>query len=440
MKQQRSGQAVGIFVMSQRDRHTNTPMRAAVSLCLVLDGLMILTLGCVSGGRTRKTSSASLAKNVSSSVLEISSRNQSLMAVYSAEIETAADKIIFESPAPAARRQALEWKAEAIPVLQVSLLNTNPIAAVLDTWAFIFQMNAYMDRVALKQALGKFHPLVIEQIRNMDAEMERVVLLGAPTANVADLRQRVAAWAKAHPIQASLAGRQALDPELIRKAGQSDLGTMASIKSLGETLGDLTARLDSYNVYVPKQARWQAELLLTDITRDPQVSTALSNFLVISNTAGKASSSMDRMPELVRQMHEAVTADVENQRLSAQAFLNDERLQTLDALQQERIATIAALRGERIAATADLRQEREVVLNALHAGGVAAMNDVKVLNDKAMQDLDTRSRGLIDYFFIRALELMLLTLVLCSLLAWTLLRRFASKMQDRRGHLFDRAA
>ncbi len=43
-----------------------------------------------------------------------------------------------------------------------------------------------------------------------------------------------------------------------------------SIKTLAEGMGDFTARLDSYNVYLPKQARWQAELLLTDFTHDPQ--------------------------------------------------------------------------------------------------------------------------------------------------------------------------
>jgi hypothetical protein len=77
--------------------------------------------------------------------------------------------------------------------------------------------------------------------------------------------------------------------------------------------------LDSYNAYAPKQARWQAELLLGDVTRDPQVSAALSNFVALSNTAAKASSNMDRMPELVGQAREAVRADIEGQRLSVQA-------------------------------------------------------------------------------------------------------------------------
>ena len=270
--------------------------------------------------------------------------------------------------------------------------------------------------------------------------MERTVRLGSPTADVADLRQRVSTWADAHPIQASLVGRQSLDPDLISKVEQSDLGAMASIKALGESIGDLTARLDSYNAYIPKQARWQAELLLGDVTSDPQVSTALSNFVVLSNTAAKASSNMDRMPDLVGQAREAVRADVEGQRLSAQAFLNEQRLRTVDALQQQRLATIAAFRSERLAATADMRGERQVVLDALHNDEVAAINDFQAMSDKAIRDLDARGRGLIDHFFMRALELMLLAFVLCFLVAWMLLRSFPAKASERGAKLLDRAA
>ena len=424
----------------QRGKTAKAPIRTAQVLICVLCALMLVASGCASGGSTRKTSSLKSTKNVTSSAPELSSRNQSLLALYSAEIETAADKIILESQSPSARRQGLVWKAEAIPVMQKSLLNTDPVAAVLDTWALIFQMSAYVERPAVKQELGESHSVVADAIKNMDTEMQQVVRLGAPNANIPDLRQRVSDWADAHPIQASLAGRQSVDPDVIRKAGESDLGTMASIRALGESMGDLTARLDSYNTYAPKQARWQAELLLGDVARNPQVSTALSNFMVLSNTAAKASSSLDHMPEMVSQTREAVKADVEGQRLSAQAFLREERLQTIDALQQERIATLAALRGERVAATADIRGERQVVLDALRNHEVAVMNDLRAMSDKSIQDLDARGRGLIDHFFIRALELVLLTLVLCSVVAWILLRRFTPKPRERGERVFDRAA
>lgn len=245
--------------MLRQGQHPKTSIRVVQLFSCAACALALLTQACMSGKSTRKASSLKSTNNVQSSAPELSSWNQSMLALYSAEIEVAADRIISESPSPAAQRQALVWKAEAIPVMQTCLLNTDPVAAVLDTWAFIFQMTAFMERPALKQKLGESYPVVAETLRNMDAEMEQLVRLGAPTANVADLRQRVGAWAEAHPIQASLVGRQSADPDVIRKVGQSDLGLTTSIKTLAEGLGDFTARLDSYNVYLPKQARWQAD-------------------------------------------------------------------------------------------------------------------------------------------------------------------------------------
>jgi hypothetical protein len=170
-------------------------------------------------------------KNVQSSVAELSSRNKSLLGLYSAEIEAAADRIILESHSPEARRQALMWKAEAIPVLQTTLLNTDPVAAVVDTWAFLFQIKTHMERPAVKQGFGKFYFVVAETLKNMDAEMERLIQVAAPSANVTDLRQRVGAWAEAHPIQAGLTGRQSADPDMIRKVGESDLGKHSLLES-----------------------------------------------------------------------------------------------------------------------------------------------------------------------------------------------------------------
>ena len=380
-----------------------------------------MTLACAPTG-TRKTSSAKVAKNVTASVPELTSRNQSLLAVYSAEVANAADEIIRQSYSPAARRLALEWKAEAIPVMQASLLKTDPVAAVVDTWAFLFQMKSFMEGTSFKQTFGDLHPVVTQTLQKMDGEMERVVRLGAPNADVDALRQKLSAWADAHPIQVSLTGRESVDPELIKKAELSDLGTRASIKALGESIGDLSARLDSYNVYAPKQARWQAQLLLIDMTGDPAVAAGLSNLNMLTRSALNASSSVDKLPAAVAQAREAVRADFEGQRLSGQAFLRQERLETLDVLRRERIETVAAMRGERLAATADLRGERQLVLNAIHDDQQEVMYKLQAMSDKAVQDMDSKGRGLIDHFVVRTLELMLLAFVLCSLAMWLLVR------------------
>ena len=393
-----------------------------LGFCALL-GLAILMCGC-SLGKTRKDASVKAAKNVTSSAAELSARNQSLLGMYSAEIESAADKIMFETPSTEGRRQALAWKAEAIPILQNTMLKTDPVAAMVDTWAFVYQMKNYFQQPALKTQLGQLQPVAAETISRMDAQMEQLVRTAAPTANIAAMRKKIESWAAAHPIQRGLPGRESMDAELIDRVGKSDLGAVASVRALEQGMGDLTARLDAYNVYVPKQARWQAELLLSDLAQDPHIATAASNLGAISSAAAKASDSIDGMPEFMKQARAAVLADVQGQRLAVQDFVDQQRALTLSALQQERIATLAALNGERLGATSDLRGERQVVLAALHNEQVEAMNSIRGMSEATLKEVDNRGRVLIDHFFVRALELILLTLVLVAIGAWLMLRQF----------------
>ena len=401
-------------------------------------GLLAVLCGC-SSGTTKKSALIKSTQSVEASAAELHSHNQSLLGLYSAEIETAADKIILESPSPDTRRQALEWKADGIPVLQTALLNTDPLAAALDAWAFILQMQAYMAQPTTKQIWGGSYPVVTETLTRMEGQMEQLVREAAPTANIDTVQQKIASWAQANPIEVSLAGRKSLDATLIKRTEQSDLGTRASIKLIGESIGDLTARMDSYNAYLPKQARWQAELMLSDLARSPQVNAAMSNIKDLSGTLEKTSGAVEQMPDLMGQLQKATLADVDAQRLNAQAFFREERLQTLDAIKQERMAVLAALRGERMAATADLRGERQIVLDALHNEEAAVMSDLNATGEKWQMEFDTRARGLIDHFFLRALELFLLGLVLAALVAWILLRWFIRR-RSYGERLYDRAA
>src|SRR5258708_2052370 len=127
-----------------RDLHSSNQARNGArrdpgyALLGALLALAIFVGGC-SSGNTRKDAAVKSLKNVQSSAAELSARNQSLLGIYSAEIESAADKIMFGSPSTDGRRQALAWKAEAIPILQNTMLNSDPVAAMVDTWAFVYQ-------------------------------------------------------------------------------------------------------------------------------------------------------------------------------------------------------------------------------------------------------------------------------------------------------------
>jgi hypothetical protein len=218
------------------------------------------------------------------------------------------------------------------------------------------------------------------------------------------------------------------------KQDESDLGTLASIKALQEGLGDITDRLDSYNAYLPKQARWQAELLVSDFTGGREFGAAASNFAVLSKALDETSNNLDRMPELAARAREVALGDIDGQRVAAQSFLREERLQTIDALTQERINAMADLRSERVAATADLRGERQIVLDAVHQEEANAVSDLHRLSQQTLNDVDKRSRRIVDHFLWRAFELVLLTLGLFFLVTWVLLRQFTSKRLSHREH------
>ena len=85
---------------------------------------------------------------------------------------------------------------------------------------------------------------------------------------------------------------------------------------------------------------------------------------------------------------------------------------------------MASMDGERLAATADFRVERQAALETLRGQEIAVMNQFEALSAKTIQDLDAKGRGLIDYIFLRTLELMLLMMVLCAVMIWVVLRQF----------------
>jgi hypothetical protein len=214
---------------------------------------------------------------------------------------------------------------------------------------------------------------------------------------------------------------------------------MASIRALGESLGDLTDRLDSYNTYLPKQARWQAELMLSDVARSPGVSSALSNAATLTDALAKTSNSMEQMPELVGQTRAAVMADVDRQRLAAQSFVQEEREQIFNALARERVALTTDINRQRAVATADMQAEVQTGLKALHDERIGAMNDARVAAANALQDFDSRAHNLMNRFFLYGAVFTLLTLSVAALVTWLLLKRFARR-PERGQTLYDRAA
>ena len=224
-------------------------------------------------------------------ISDVRKRVRALAGRFSGLLEETADQAIATSPQPAVHRAALLAKTNAIPLLQESLFRPDPLEALFDAWALVAQLQ---DRIAVQETWlrsATFESLFAETLRQMETELEEVFRKVAPTADVLAVRGKVHAWAAAHPIGDTLASRtstRALVADAVKEPGVNALQALAA---LPETLDDAMTRVDTYARFMPKQARWQAELLVGDLVTGPEMRGTLDHLAYLSGSVERSAKS-----------------------------------------------------------------------------------------------------------------------------------------------------
>jgi hypothetical protein len=142
-----------------------------------------------------------------------------------------------------------------------------------------------------------------------------------------------------------------------------------AVGAVSDTIENLSERLNTYAELLPRQSRWQAELLIDEMAGERSVEGALDDINAIGSTARNADDLIDTaqgvlsaadssVRETLAAERQAVLKDVDRQRLQTLAYVTEERRAVLAAARQERIAVLEALHQERIAVIDRLRQER----------------------------------------------------------------------------------
>jgi hypothetical protein len=293
-----------------------------------------------------------------------------------------------EGPATAEQRRRLtEFKANGVPLVQSVLLQQDPVAALLDGWALLYQLRDYLVRAAV-------HPdRLAETVRTVEGLADELAGLWVALTgrkDIAPTRTRVEAWARAHPLQGSLLARDSTAPLLASLLGRGRLSVMGAAGSALVSVDDAIARLDLLAISLPRQARWQAEAAVADLASGPEVAGA----------AAGAVASFNRALDLAEPLS-ALAAETS-------AIVSRERAALLAGLDHDRVALQGFLRDERRALMADVSAERAATL----------------------QQADGMARGLVDQAFARLRQILLLgaaaafgLILAAALLGWLLLSR-----------------
>jgi hypothetical protein len=380
----------------------------------------LLLAGCsTSAPKQTRFMRESTGLTISADELRIKVR--ALAGRFSGLIVEAADRMMASTDDPEARRIVLHWKVHGIPAMQSALFQSDPLAAVIDAWAFIEQMKIFLTSELAAHFPEAVLTESLELVTRMEREIENLGHQITTPEGFERTRGRITAWAAEHPITGSIATRPTTAQELAEFTAETNPGLRQAVGVLTVGLEDVWARLDVYSAYLPKQARWEAELLIDDLMRGNDAGAALSDFGRITSSIDRIAETVETAPDLIAEEREAILAALHAERVAAFDTLGRELTRAFQLLSEERVDTIEnSLRNERIATLSHLTAERELVLAAIREERVLAMQELDAIVGGLAEDALTR---VVDHIFVRLLQLLAIVLIV-GIAVVLLLRRF----------------
>jgi hypothetical protein len=317
-------------------------------------------------------------------------------------LENAADEIRSRSSDPAVRRRAALWKADGILALYAAAFRPDPLAGGLDLWVLVVQMNLYFNEGAGKGAFGAEQSIAIAAIKQMRTSVEQTAaLVSLGPEQLARTRAEVEEFARAHPIEGSFAGRATAAGELAKFFDQESLGAFEAVGQAVDTLADLSLRLGSYSTLLPKEIRWQGELLAGEVTGRENLRLTLEDLDEVGKAARRADEVLSDVPGTVR----AASGPIGE-------LLDEQRRELLAAIEPQRVALTDFLTAERQAATDAIQQERKAAFESLGRERAAAFQEIDAISKRSLDAAAQRARSVVDYVFWRILILLAVSAVI----------------------------
>ena len=358
--------------------------------------------GCVSTAPPRRSAVQERAGSGSMSAAELRTRVYEAAERLGGTLEIAADEIRSKSSDPAVRRRALLWKADGILALYAAAFRPDPFVGALDLWVLVEQMHLYLADGDGKTFFGAEQPTAQAAARQMLALCDEVGTSVASSPESLDRwRSEVQKFARDHPIQGRFSSRSTAASELAKFLDQEKGGALAAVGAATETLSDITLRLDSYSTLMPKEIRWQGELLAGDVIGRENLRSTLDDIDALGGAGRRIDEALSNLPGTAR----AATGPIRE-------LLDQQREELLAAVDRQRVAMTAYVTSERQAALDAVRAERQAAFESLAKERAAALKEVDAISKRSVDAAALRARDVVDHLFWRILILFVASAVL----------------------------
>ena len=373
-----------------------------VLTCLVLAS--VVAGGCSTSGPRQTRLMKTTKMTISAAQLRVEVR--SLADRFSGLMEGVGTTVLASTHDPEMKRRALLWLTNGVPAMQQALFEPDPLAALVEAQFLIAQMRNYFDGPTQIPIPEEYLKLVHTALDEMEADIKLIVDNAGAETDYEAGRQLIYDTAAQYPINSGFVSRHGSVALLAEFTARTGGGALKSIGSITETVDDLVARIDLNAEYLPKFARWQAQLLIMDEIRgDPDYESVIASIEQLKQLEMVTVFLEDldplvrNLPDLVSDERSAVLEAVDGYLRETLAFVDLQRSTLMhEDVRAERQAILAAVREERIAVMAAIAEERRIVLEAVQEERTAVFDELDTLMDQAF----TRE---INKLFIRALIL-----------------------------------
>jgi len=393
-------------------RRSSAMCRFAVSLAVVIavschPGTDLLAK---SKSRTPVTSSV---KGLEMSPEELRVRVRALIRPTLGIIEESADRIIANTSDPAVRRGGLTLKIEMTTTMLAAMLRSDPVLALADAWGCVLQAGDGLARPDLQAKYGQSAARASEALALVDKQFRDFVASVQAGPFAEKFASAVRRWADGHPIEGALYRRPSIDSavaELLASSGAN--GVFAALGSLDETAADVMTRMDLYTMYLPRLARWEAELAADDLTRGVDAQTLGADFQRLTMAIDRIATVAETTPDVMARERGAVLDAVRGERLRLLDAVREQCLALLDAVKKERIATLheAELIAQRLT-----DRSGPALHDAVRVGMEEFVKSIEEMRKRLMVDSGEALDRVVDHAFFRLVELLLVCAGLVAL-------------------------
>ena len=336
-------------------------------------GFALTQLGCHLAVQERGFLEESGGKDVlSSNKLRVLINDFTLR--YANHIEHTSDQILAESPPTHIRRNALLWKINGINATLRASGRKDPMGAFLDLWILVKQTDDLFQNEST-ELFGSF-PLATlsanDQFNDRLLAIQQTIGKDIPKLNNGtELGEGFAEnFASKYPIHNLQFDRESASSHYLDAIRDKSTESIEVLARLEGNIDELQGLVRLYAEYLPKQARWQAELLSLDVIELEPLTESLADLKQTTLAASSISETVSQIPSLID--HERQTVEI---------AINDQREKTVNQIEAMRVETIE-----------QLQEERKIVLATVNQERVMATEDLKVQLDRALTSVDQLSK------------------------------------------------